>query len=126
VLYRRDVWSPTSIRRISLVAAYLWLADSFQLFFLALLAALVSPAALVYALLGVLALVLVALLLTQQPSVPLFSASTIAGLVFTLAGIAAASQPGLVPIWLTVAFTATSVAETVVSATGARGAQRLR
>jgi hypothetical protein len=120
VFYRWHVWSPSNLRRVAVLGAYLWLALSFQLLFVALLAAVLSPAALVYAVLGVAALVLAAILLTQRPNVPLFIGSTVAGLLSTLAGLTAVSRPSLLPVALVLAFTATSLAATVVSATGAR------
>jgi hypothetical protein len=124
VFYRRPVWSPSNLRGVSVLDGYLWLALSFQLLFVAFLAALLSPAALVYAALGVTALVLAAILLTQRPSAPIFSASTVAGLLCTLAGLTAVSRPSLLPVMLALAFTATSLAATVVSATGARLSSR--
>jgi hypothetical protein len=124
VFYRRPVWSPSNLRGVSVLDGYLWLALSFQLLFVAFLAALLSPAALVYAALGVTALVLAAILLTQRPSAPIFSASTVAGFLCTLAGLTAVSRPSLLPVMLALAFTATSLAATVVSATGARLSSR--
>jgi hypothetical protein len=115
------VSSPSSLQRLSVIGGCLWLAVSFQLLFLALLAALISPAALVYLVLGVAALILAAILLTQRPSLPMFIAPTIAGLLSTLAGLAALSSgPSLIPVQLVLAFTATSLAATVVAAMAAR------
>jgi hypothetical protein len=44
--------SPSTLRRVSTIGAYLWLALSFQLFFVAFLAVILSPFALIYAVLG--------------------------------------------------------------------------
>ena len=126
MLYRMDMGSPASAHRVSVLSAYLWLANSFQLFLVAILAAVISPAALVYALLGLVALILAASLLTLGPKLALFVALTIAGSLSTLAGLAAALRPSLLPIALVVAFTGTSLAATVVSAAGVRVARSLR
>jgi hypothetical protein len=115
------VRSPASLQRLSVIGGCLWLAISSQLLFLALLAALISPAALVYLVLGVAALILAAILLTQRPSLTTFIAPTFAGLLATLAGlIALSSGPSLVPVELVLAFTATSLIATAVAATAAR------
>jgi hypothetical protein len=119
VFYRSQVESPANVRRVSAIAGYLWLAISFQLLFVALLAALLSPAAVVYAVLGVAALILAAIVLTR-PSQPAFIASTVGGLLSTLGGLTALSRPSLLPVALVLAFTGASLAETVVSAAGAR------
>jgi hypothetical protein len=120
VFYRARVPSLSSLRSVSVLDAYLWLALSFQLFLIAFLAALLSPAALVYAALGVVALALAAILLTQRPTVPAFMASTVAGVLSVVAGLGAVSHPSLLPVALILVFTATSLAATFVSATGAR------
>lgn len=124
MFYRRRVPSVSNLRRVSVLDAYLWLALSFQLLLIAFLAALLSPAAVVYAAFGVVALVLAAILLTRRPSVPVFMASTVAGVLSLLAGLAAISQPSLLPVALIFVFTATSLAATFVSATGARLSSR--
>jgi hypothetical protein len=124
VLYRLDVWSPITMFRLSVLAAYLSLANSFQLFLVALLAAVISPAAVVYALLGLASLGLAALLLIRAPNVPLLLVSALAGSLATLAGLAA--RESALPIALVLAFTATSIAITVASATAARIARPLR
>jgi fatty acid desaturase len=93
VFYRRTVPSVSSLRTLSALDAYLWLALSFQLLLIAFLAALLSPAALVFAALGVVALALAAILLTQRPTVPAFMASTVAGVLSLVAGLGAVSTP---------------------------------
>lgn len=112
--------------RLSVVTAYLWLATSFQLFFVAFLAAVISPAAMVYALLGLVSLALAALLLIRAPNLPLLLVSALAGSLSTLAGLAALTQGSALPKTLVLAFTATSIAITIASATAARIARPLR
>jgi hypothetical protein len=97
VLYRRRMWSATKRRRVSVIAGYLWLTLASQMFLVAMLFTVVSPAALVYAVLGVAALTLAAMLFTQPGIVPLFIASTGAGLLSALAGLMAVFRPGLLP-----------------------------
>jgi hypothetical protein len=119
--------SPANLRRVSVFGGYLWLALAFQLLLLAFLAAaVVPPAALIYALLGVAAFALSAILLTQAPSLSMFFASTVVGLVSTLAGLTAVAQRSALPVAFALVYAAISVAATVVSAAGARLTSRLR
>jgi hypothetical protein len=124
VFYRRTVPSVSSLRTLSALDAYLCLALSFQLLLIAFLAALLSPAALVYAALGVVAMALAAILLTQRPTLPAFMASTVAGVLSLVAGLGAVSRPSLLPAALILVFTATSLAATFVSAIGLRLSSR--
>jgi hypothetical protein len=113
------VTSSANLRRLSAISAYLWLAVSFALFLIAFLTALLSPAALVYGVLGTAALIFAAIALTR-PSQLAFLVSTMGGLLLTLAGLTALSQPSLLPVGLVLALTAASLAATVASAAGAR------
>jgi hypothetical protein len=126
VFYRSEVESPATLRRVSAIGGYLWLALSFQLFFVAFLAAAVlPPAAVVYSVLGVAALILAAIVLTR-PNQPVFIASTAVGCLSTLAGLMALSRPSLLPVALLLAFLGASLAATVVSVVGARLSSRHR
>jgi hypothetical protein len=119
--------SPANVRRLSVFGGYLWLALTFQLMLLAFLAAaLVPPAALVYAVLGVATFAFAAILFTQSPSLSMFLGSAVAGSLSTLAGLTAAAQTSALPVALALVYTATSVAAAVVSVGGARLASRLR
>jgi hypothetical protein len=126
-VYRGAVRSPANLCRFSVFGGYLWLALAAQLLLLAFVAvAVVPPVALIYAVIGVGAFVLSAILLTHAPSLTLFFASTAVGLLSTLAGLTAAVQRSALPVAFALVYTATSVAATVVSAAGARLTSRLR
>jgi hypothetical protein len=73
----------------------------------------------VYAVFGVAALILAAIVLTR-PSRRVFIASTVAGMVSTLAGLTALSRASLLPVALGLAFTTSSLVATLVSDAGAR------
>lgn len=113
-----------NVRRTSITGGYLWLAVAFQLLLVATLFAVVSPAALVYAVLGIAALILAAILLTQLPTLLVFIVSIAGGLLSSFAGLLVASRPSLLPVALAVAYTAISAVLTVVSAIGARQSAR--
>ena len=53
MFYRSDVMPPPALRRVSVIGAYLWLALSFQLFFVTFLAVILSPFAVIYGVLAV-------------------------------------------------------------------------
>lgn len=89
--------SPANLRRVSVFGGYLWLA--FQLLLLAFLAAaVVPPAALTYAVLGVAAFAIAAILFTQAPSLSMFLGSAVVGSLSTLAGLTAAAQTSALPV----------------------------
>jgi hypothetical protein len=104
-------------------AAFLWVALAAVLLLVAVLAALVSPAAVVYAALGVTAMGHAAILFTQAPSRRLLVGSTLVGLLSTVTGLAAASQSGLIPVGLVLIYAALSALATIASGTAARMAR---
>jgi hypothetical protein len=118
--------SHPNLHRVSVFGGYLWLALTFQLMLLAFLAAaVIPPAALVYAVFGVVALAFAAILFTHAPSRSMFLWSAVAGSLSTLAGLTAGAQPSALPVAFALVYSATAVAAALVSVGGARLASRL-
>lgn len=97
----------------------MWLALAAMLLFLAMVAAIVSPLAMVYGAMGTAAVGVAAILFTQAPTRRLLVGSALVGLLSTLWGLAAASQPGVLLSELTLPYAALSALATIVCATAA-------
>ena len=109
-----------------MVAGYLWLALAFMLLFVSALAALISPAGLIYAIVGAAALVHAAILFTHGPARRFFIGSTLVGLLAAVAGLAAIPGRSLIPIELILAFTAVSGLAALATAAAARLSSNVR
>jgi hypothetical protein len=83
--------SATTRRRLSVIAGYLWLALAAQLFLIAMLFAVVSPAALMYAILGIAAMAVAGLLFIRPDAVSVLVPSTVAGSLSASVGLMAVS-----------------------------------
>jgi hypothetical protein len=116
-----------AIRRLAVVAGYLWLALAFMLLVVSVLAyALIGPPFVIFAIVGVAALAHAAILFTQAPARRLFVGSTLTGLSATVAGLAAIPGRGLIPIELILAFTAVAGLAALATGTAARLSSTVR